>query len=155
DGLTGLAILVRALRSMGVDAVPYVPDRLEEGHGLSLAAVAAAELAGCRLLITVDTGTSSALEIAEANRRGIDVLVTDHHRAPATLPPALAIVNPQRSDSEYPHRRLAGSGVAFKLAQLLLADEPDGPSRALSFADLATIGTVADVAPILGENRAI
>src|SRR4029079_17469467 len=84
-----------------------------------------------------------------------DVLITDHHRVPATLPPALAIVNPQRSDSRYPHRRLAGSGVAFKLAQLLLEGEPEGPAAALDLADLATIGTVADVAPVLGENRAI
>ena len=72
-----------------------------------------------------------------------------------SCPPALAVVNPQRADSAYPDRRLAGSGVAFKIAQLLLADEPGGPAAALELADLATIGTVADVAPIVGENRAI
>jgi len=94
-------------------------------------------------------------EIAEAQAAGIDVLVTDHHRLPTQLPVAVAIVNPQRADSHYPERRLAGSGVAFKLAQLLLADEPGGPEAALALADLATIGSIADLVPILGETRAI
>jgi len=100
-------------------------------------------------------GSTSVAEIAEAAAAGIDVLVTDHHRLPAELPAALAIVNPQRADSRYPERRLAGSGVAFKLAQLLLADEPGGPEAALGLADLATIGSIADLVPILGETRAI
>jgi len=155
DGLTGLAILVLALRRFGVEALPYVPSRLEEGHGLSLAALDAAAEAGARLIITVDCGSTSVAEIAEARRRGIDVIVTDHHRVPTVLPDALALVNPHRADSVYPDRRLAGSGVAFKLACLLLADEPGGRDAALGLADLATIGTVADVAPIVGENRAI
>ena len=155
DGLTGLAILVLALRRFGVDALPYVPSRLDEGHGLSLAALDAAVEAGARLIVTVDCGSTSVAEIAEARRRGIDVIVTDHHRVPAVLPDALALVNPHRPDSQYPDRRLAGSGVAFKLACLLLSDEPGGRDAALGLADLATIGTVADVAPIVGENRAI
>jgi len=155
DGLTGLAILVLALRRFGVEALPYVPSRLEEGHGLSLAALDAAAEAGSGLIITVDCGSTSVAEIAEARRRAIDVIVTDHHRVPAVLPDALALVNPHRADSVYPDRRLAGSGVAFKLACLLLADEPGGRDAALGLADLATIGTVADVAPIVGENRAI
>ena len=155
DGLDGLAILVIALRRFGIQAEPYVPSRQDEGHGLSLAAVDAALASGVRLIVTVDTGTSSAAEIAVAASRGVDVLVTDHHRVPATLPPAVAVVNPHRPDSRYPDRRLAGSGVAFKLAQLLLADLPGGQAAALDLADLATIGTVADVAPIVGENRAI
>jgi single-stranded-DNA-specific exonuclease len=155
DGLTGLAILTLALRRFGVDVVPYVPSRLDEGHGLSLAALDAARADGATLIVTVDCGTTSHAEIAAANGRGIDVIVTDHHRVPEVLPPALAIVNPHRPDAAYPDRRLAGSGVAFKIAQLLLADLPGGPLAALDLADLATIGTVADVAPIVGENRAI
>ena len=107
------------------------------------------------MIVTVDCGTTSVDEIAAANARGIDVIVTDHHRVPAVMPAALAVVNPHRPDSVYPDRRLAGSGVAFKVAQLLLADEPGGPAAALDLTDLATIGTVADVAPIIGENRAI
>lgn len=155
DGLTGLAILTIALRRFGLVVMPYVPSRLDEGHGLSLAAIDAAVAAGVAVIVTVDCGTSSAREIAVANERGLDVIVTDHHRVPPMLPPALAVVNPQRADATYPDRRLAGSGVAFKIAQLLLAEVDGGPAAALELADLATIGTVADLAPIVGENRAI
>jgi single-stranded-DNA-specific exonuclease len=155
DGLTGLAIIVLALRRLGLTAIPYVPSRLEEGHGLSLAAVAAAQQAGARVIVTVDCGTTSLPEIAAARAAGVDVLVTDHHRVPAELPVALAVVNPKRADNAYPERRLAGSGVAFKIAQLLLADAPGGAAAALDLADLATIGSVADLVPVLGETRAI
>lgn len=155
DGLDGLAIVTLAMRRYGVAVEPYVPSRLDEGHGLSIAAIDAAERTGCRLIVTVDCGTSSGAEIAVAAARGIEVIVTDHHRVPPDRPPALALVNPHRADSVYPDRRLAGSGVAFKVAQLLLADEPGGAAFALGLADLATIGNVADVAPIVGENRAI
>jgi single-stranded-DNA-specific exonuclease len=155
DGLTGLTILVLALRRFGVEAIPYVPSRLEEGHGLSLAALDTAAEAGSRLIVTVDCGSTSGREIDEARRRGIDVIVTDHHRVPAALPDALAVVNPHRADSVYPDRRLAGSGVAFKVACLLLEDVPGGRQAALDLADLATIGSVADLAPVVGENRAI
>jgi single-stranded-DNA-specific exonuclease len=155
DGLTGLAILVRALRRWGMAPLPYVPSRLDEGHGLSVKAIDAATAAGATLIVTVDCGSTSVPEIAAARAAGIDVIVTDHHRLPAELPAALAIVNPQRADSRYPERRLAGSGVAFKLAQLLLADEPGGPAAALELCDLATIGSIADLVPILGETRAI
>jgi single-stranded-DNA-specific exonuclease len=149
DGITGLAILTIALRRLGVAVIPYVPSRLDEGHGLSLAAVEAARAAGATVIVTVDTGTSSVTEVAAAKAGGIDVLITDHHRVPAELPAALAIVNPHRADASYPERRLAGSGVAFTLARVLLGD------AALGLADLAAIGTVADLAPVLGENRAI
>jgi single-stranded-DNA-specific exonuclease len=155
DGLTGLAILAIALRRIGIAAVPYVPDRLEEGHGLSRLAVETARAQGVSVIATVDCGTTSGPEIEMARDAGIDVLVTDHHRVPATLPPAAAVVNPHRPDSRYPDRRLAGSGVAFTVARLILDRVPGGPEAALELADLATVGTVADVAPILGENRAI
>ena len=155
DGLTGLAIMTLALRRFGVAVEPYVPSRLDEGHGLSLAAVEAAVTAGASVIVTVDCGTTSLAEIAVARARGIDVIVTDHHRVPPVLPDAVAVVNPHRADSVYPDPRLAGSGVAFKVAQLLLRDEPGGPAAALALTDLATIGSVADVAPVVGENRAI
>jgi single-stranded-DNA-specific exonuclease len=155
DGLDGLAILVLALRRFGLDVEPYVPSRLDEGHGLSLAAVETAVAGGIGVIVTVDTGSSSAAEVDVAAARGVDVIITDHHRVPPVVPAAAALVNPHRLDATYPDRRLAGSGVAFKVAQLLLAGEPGGPAFALTLADLATIGTVADVAPIVGENRAI
>ncbi|HEX5241379.1 MAG TPA: single-stranded-DNA-specific exonuclease RecJ [Candidatus Limnocylindrales bacterium] len=149
DGVSGLAVLTLALRRLGIDVVPYVPSRLEEGHGLSLAGIEAAVAARASVIVTVDTGTSSADEVGLANGRGVDVLITDHHRVPARLPTAVALVNPHRPDAEYPDRGLTGAGVAFTLARLLLGAD------ALDLADLAAIGTVADVAPILGENRAI
>lgn len=155
DGLTGLTIMTLALRRFGVTVDPYVPSRLDEGHGLSVAAIDAAVASGATVIVTVDCGTTSVTEIALAGTRGVDVIVTDHHRVPPELPAAVAIVNPHRADSIYPDARLAGSGVAFKIAQLLLRDEPGGPAAALALADLATIGSVADVAPVVGENRAI
>jgi single-stranded-DNA-specific exonuclease len=155
DGLTGLATMTIALRAAGLRAEPYVPSREMEGHGLSLRAVESAAERGFSVIVTVDCGTTSLAEVSAAAGLGIDVLITDHHRVPAVLPAAAAIVNPHRPDGIYPDRRLAGSGVAFKVAQLVLADVPGGPAAALALAELATIGTVADVAPILGENRAI
>jgi single-stranded-DNA-specific exonuclease len=155
DGLTGLAILVLALRRLGLDVAPYVPDRAEEGHGLSMGAVALAAAEGRTLLLTADTGSTSHAEIAVARERGVSVIVTDHHQLPGGPPDAAAVVNPHRADSRYPDRRLSGAGVAFKVAQLLLAAEPDGPPFALGLADLAAIGSIADVVPLEGENRAI
>src|SRR5688572_7485622 len=126
DGLDGLAILVLALRRYGLTVEPYVPSRLDEGHGLSLAAVDTAERNGVALIVTVDTGSSSAAEIAVAAERGIDVIVTDHHRLPPDLPPAVAVVNPHRADARYPDVRLAGSGLRVKVAELILAEAPGG-----------------------------
>lgn len=155
DGLTGLAQLVLAFRRLGIATEPYVPSRLEEGHGLSLASVEAAAIGGITLIVTVDTGSTSVAEVAAARERGIDVLITDHHRLPEVLPAAVAIVNPHRADSAYPDPELSGSGVAFTVARLLLGELLAAEAEALDLADLATIGTVSDVAPILGENRAI
>jgi single-stranded-DNA-specific exonuclease len=157
DGLTGLAIMVRALRAAGIDAAPHVPNRLDDGHGLSLRAVELARAGGRRLVVTVDMGSSSGAEIAAARDAGIDVIVTDHHRVPPEAPGALALVNPHRPDARYPDARLTGSGVALKMAALLLERLGGIPADVTTadLADLAMIGTVADVAPVLGENRAI
>jgi single-stranded-DNA-specific exonuclease len=155
DGLTGLAQLVIAFRRLGLEVVPYVPSRLEEGHGLSMAAVEAAARDGVGLIVTVDTGSTSVTEVAAAAALGIDVAITDHHHLPDVLPAAIALVNPHRADSAYPDDGLSGSGVAFTVARLILGELAGAPDAALDLADLATIGTVSDVVPILGENRAI
>ncbi len=155
DGLTALALMVLALRAFGLEVEPYVPTRLADGHGLSIPAVERALEAGCGVIVTVDCGTSSTDEVATASERGIDVLVTDHHHVPDRAPGAAALVNPHRADASYPDSRLTGAGVAFKLAQLLLAGEPPTRDAWLDLADLAAIGTVADVAPLVGENRGI
>lgn len=161
DGLCGLSILVLAFRELGLDAAPYVPERLGDGHGLSFRAIDRAAAEGRSLIITADCGTSSEPEIALAKERGIDTIVTDHHHAPAVPPSAVAVLNPQRADSPYPDRRLTGAGVAWKVAHLLLRDASGAagkwplPEAVAAMSDLALIGTVADVAPVLGENRAI
>ncbi|MDQ3449256.1 MAG: single-stranded-DNA-specific exonuclease RecJ, partial [Chloroflexota bacterium] len=155
DGLTGLAILVRSLRQQGLDVVPHVPRRLEEGHGLSLAAVERARAEARSVIVTVDCGISSVAEVRAAVASGIDVLITDHHRIPDVLPPAVVIVDPHLAGSRYPNTHLSGSGVAFKLAHLLAGDDPSLVDAALAMADLAAVGSIADVVPLIGENRAI
>ncbi len=181
DGLTGLSILVLALRALDMDVAPYVPERLGDGHGLSLRAIDLAVAEGRTLILTADCGTSSAVEIDLARGRGIEVLVTDHHHASTWPAAAVAVVNPARDDSAYPERNLTGAGVAWKVAQLLIGElggEGSGsatggsagsvaagtlagrarrplPESVRALTDLALIGTVADVAPILGENRSI
>jgi len=155
DGLTGLAILTEALRALGLTVEPYVPDRTGEGHGLSLAAVERARSGGHTLVFTADTGSASVAEVAAARAAGIDVIITDHHVLTSDRPDAIALVNAQRPDNRYPDRRLSGAGIAFKVAQLLLADTDEGRATALGLADLAAIGSVADVVPIVGENRSI
>jgi single-stranded-DNA-specific exonuclease len=164
--LTGLSILVLCLRSLGLDVSPYVPERLADGHGLSLRAIERAAAERRTLIVTADCGTSSPDEIDLARGRGIDVVVTDHHHAATWPAGAVAVVNPMRVDSVYPERRLTGAGVAWKVAHLLLSElgvaEADDavaglrlPQAVREMADLALIGTVADVAPILGENRSM
>ena len=155
DGLTGLAILSEALGWLGIHAEPYVPDRTVEGHGLSLAAVRHAQAGGHGLIITADTGSTSIAETAAARQAGIDVIVTDHHVLGPELPAAAALVNLQRLDSRYPERGLSGAGVAFKVAQLLMGEQPAGARTALGLADLAAIGSIADVVPMAGETRSI
>jgi single-stranded-DNA-specific exonuclease len=169
DGLTGLAILVLALRGIGLDVAPYVPERLGDGHGLSLRAIDRATAEGRTLIVTADCGTSSAAEIDLAAERGIDVVVTDHHHAATWPARAVAVVNPQRADSAYPDHELTGAGVAWKVAHLLTfldsAEDPglrtewnkrnSLPQTVRDLSDLALIGAVGDVAPILGENRCI
>ena len=163
DGLTGLAILVLALRRLGLDVASYVPERLGDGHGLSLRAIERAVAEGRTLIVTADCGTSSAPEIELAAQRGIDVLVTDHHHAATWPSRAVGVINPQRADSVYPDHDLTGAGVAWKVAHLLseldVAEGPGGagvlPASVRELSDLAIIGTVGDVAPVLGENRCI
>jgi single-stranded-DNA-specific exonuclease len=155
DGLTALAVMVLALRGFGLAVEPYVPSRLTDGHGLSVPAVERAVATRCSVIVTVDCGTSSATEIALAAERGMDVLVTDHHHVPERAPGGVALMNPQRADSRYPDRRLTGAGIALKAAQLLLDERPEGRQAWLALTDLAAIGTISDVAPLVGENRSI
>lgn len=152
DGVTATALLFSHLSSMGANVRCMLPSRDGDGYGLSRGAVEKLARNGYKLVITVDNGVSALEEIAFAVEQGIDVIVTDHHLPPEQLPPALAVVDPARSDDESPFKFLSGVGVAFKLA-CALEDCP--PEEMLDFyADLVAVGTVADVVPLVGENRA-
>lgn len=152
DGITATCVLLRYLRSQGADADYYIPNRLSEGYGLSCAAMDALYEQGVRLIVTVDSGVTAFEETAYAAKLGIQMVITDHHECREELPVAAAVVNPRRMDCGYPFSDLAGVGVAFKLICALAG--PAGLTRVLDeYADLVALGTVADVMPIVGENR--
>ncbi len=150
DGVTSTALMIRLLTELGASFDTYIPHRSREGYGLNNAALDLAAAAGVRLLITVDNGISAVEQIAYAVSLGIDVVVTDHHEPPEKLPAeAVALVNPKQKDCPYPFKGLCGAGVVFKLAHAMLG------RPALEYADLAAIGTIADLMPLMGENRII
>ncbi len=152
DGMTSIVVWVTALRRLGADPIRYVPSRLAEGYGLSAAGLHDLAGRGVRLVITCDCGVSNAAEVEIARGLGMDVVVTDHHLPLAHLPRAIAVVDPHRADCAYPDTGLTGAGLSYKLASALL------DSRAVStdgLAAIAAIGTVADMAPMTGESRAI
>ncbi len=152
DGVTGLALLYRNLKRLGATRViPYIPDRFSEGYGLSEGGIQRASDEGASLIITVDCGITALKEASLARDLGIDLIITDHHEPISELPDALALVNPRLGD--YPFRDLAGVGVVFKLLLYLYEIMGADPKPLLWDLDLVALGTVADVAPIIGENR--
>ncbi len=157
DGITSTVLLTQALRGLGAERNrirPYIPDRIDEGYGLNTEALDKIKAMGASLVITVDCGIRSVQEVEHANEIGLDMIITDHHSLGPQLPPAFAIINPKRPDSAYPEKMLAGVGIAYKLAQALYQTMPDqvqGPVE--NYLDLVAIGSVADLAPLLGENR--
>lgn len=154
DGVTGTAILVQTLRFIGIDASYYIPHRYGEGYSLSLDSVKKIAESGVKLIITVDCGIASAIEVEEANSLRMEVIVTDHHHLPRALPKAFAIVNPRQIAGEHPSKYLSGAGVAFKFAWMLLRTAGVKDSVFLtSLLDLASLGTFSDVVPLTGENR--
>ena len=153
DGVTATALLYQHLRNMGAKVRCMLPSREGDGYGLSAAAVEKLAAKGYKLIVTVDNGISAVEEAALAARLGVDLVITDHHLPPETLPQAVAVVGPARPDDDSPYKTLCGAGVAFKLCAAL-----DGcaPEELLDFCgDLAAIGTVADVMPLVGENRTL
>ncbi|HUP19821.1 MAG TPA: single-stranded-DNA-specific exonuclease RecJ [Gemmatimonadota bacterium] len=155
DGITATALLVRYLRWRGAKVEFYIPHRVEEGYGVSLAGVRALAKQGTRLLITCDCGVTAVEEVAAAREAGMDVIVTDHHETGPSLPSANAILNPKRRDGSYPDPNLAAVGVAFKLCEALERSAGRGREAIVRGLDLVALGTVADLVPITGENRAI
>lgn len=156
DGITGAAVLVEVLRGLGAQVTPYVPHRLDEGYGLSLA-TAQTLSDELDLLVTVDCGISNHAEIAWLQERGKDVIVVDHHTLPDTPPRAYAVLHPGLDAASRPLTNLSGVGVAWKFASALLSQSSGGADRrrALELLDLVCLGTIADMVPLLGENRAL
>jgi single-stranded-DNA-specific exonuclease len=165
DGVTSTVLLVEALQAAGGRVGAYIPDRVDEGYGLNVVSIQERIVGKAGLLITVDCGIRSVAEVDAAMKMGVDVIVTDHHSVGPELPPALAVINPQQKDCKSPYKRLAGVGVAYRLAQAVLraiAEEPWGklsPDEAAeverSLLDLVAVGTVADMMPLNGENRSL
>ena len=154
DGITATCLLTECLEGQGGKVYSYIPDRLEEGYGLNREAVRALAERGVTLIVTVDCGITAVDEVEYARSLGVDVVITDHHECKEELPAAVAVVDPHRPDCTYPFKGLAGVGVALKLAMALVG--PERADRVLEeVCDLVAIGTVADVMPMVGENRAI
>ena len=155
DGICSTALYVRALRMMGAKAEPFVPRRLVDGYDLSEAGVRGAVDLGATLILTCDCGIVAHDAMRRARAAGIDVIVTDHHTPGPELPDAIAVVNPNRGDCGYPDKGLAGVGVAWKVC-CALAEEIGFPQERLhAFLDLVAVATIADIAPLRGENRAM
>jgi len=152
DGITATALLVQGLTTLGGKVIPYIPHRLTEGYGLKTTALENLHRQGISLVITVDCGITALPQVKKARRMGLDIIITDHHTPLPEVPSALAIVNPKLSSSNYPHSQLTAAGVALKLLQALFQGvgkekQPD------ELMDLVALGTIADMAPLLGENR--
>lgn len=159
DGMTSTAVMMRLFRLVGANAESYVPHRVDEGYGMNTAALDKIAEGGTKLLITVDNGISAVEQIRHARSLGMDVVVTDHHQPGPELPEAVAVINPNRSDCTYPNPHLVGVGVAFKVAhavlKLLGRSRDESVNFLRSVMDLVAIGTIADFAPLVSENRVL
>ncbi len=157
DGTLAVVILIKAIELAGGTAQPYVPHRLRDGYGMRSDAVSSAAASGFKLIVSVDTGIRASEAVRAARELGLDVIVTDHHLPGEELPPAVAVLNPNRADCSYPNKYLCGAGVALQLARALLATLGWPPRRldrvVASLLKMAAIATVADVVPLTGENR--
>jgi single-stranded-DNA-specific exonuclease len=155
DGVTATALLLQVLRAMNAEVRPYIPNRFDEGYGLNMDALDTLKATGVGLVITVDCGIRSPAEAQHARDIGLDLIISDHHHpADGALPSAVAIVNPKLPGDDYPDKNLAGVGIAFKIAQALASGGSTGASLD-ALLDLVALGTVADLAPLIGENRTL
>lgn len=155
DGITSIATLSKFLTELGVENDYYLPNRLDEGYGLNNNALDKIAKGGTKLLITVDCGISAYEEIEYAKKLGLEVIVTDHHECPEKIPEALAVIDPKREDSTYPFSSLAGVGVTFKLIHAISIKLSLDRKRYLKYLDIVCLGTVADIVPLVDENRII
>ena len=156
DGITSTATVYKFLKSQGADVSYYIPDRFSEGYGINILAINKIARSGAKLMITVDCGITAVGEVEFAKTQGLDIIITDHHSCHEEIPKAVAAINPKRTDSSYPFPHLAGVGVAFKLI-LALAIKLGMNTREvfMEYVDMVALGTIADVVPLVDENRVI
>lgn len=152
DGITSAALMVQGLATLGGLVIPYIPHRVSEGHGLRSTAIEELHDLGVTLIITVDCGITDVEEAKTASRLGMTLIITDHHTTPPIIPTAYAIVNPKLPTSKYPFSELAGVGVAYKVMQALMSSLGKEENMDAHM-DLVAVGTVADMVPLVGENR--
>lgn len=152
DGVTGTAVLTEVLRNLGARVDFYIPSRLDEGYGLNSAALQEAVRQGVGTIVTVDCGITAVAEAAQARELGLKLIITDHHEPGPVIPDADAVINPKQPGCSYPFKDLAGVGVAFKLALALAGPDSEIAWRSI---DLVTVGTIADMVPLVGENRVL
>lgn len=155
DGTTSTALMTSFLRSQGVPADYFVPDRFEHGYGLNNAGIDHARRCGAKLLIALDCGITAIDQAAYARSLGIDLIICDHHTAGATWPDAVAVLDPKRPDCNYPFKELSGCGVTFKLVQATLSRLGQDPEAACCYLDLVAVSTASDLVPLVGENRVL
>src|SRR5881394_3592348 len=153
DGQCASAMLTRILRSAGATVFPFVPHRIRDGYDFGPAGLAEAQRVGATLIITCDCGITAVEAVRAARAAGIAVIVTDHHLPGDELPPADAVIDPRRPDCKSEDKNLCGTGVAFKLAQTLVETVGLSPNLPLHFLDYVALATIADVVPLVGENR--
>ncbi len=155
DGMCSTAVLLRTMRRLGGDAIPFIPRRIEDGYDLTMAGVNAAIAAAAQVLVTCDCGTNALAPVEAACKAGIDVIITDHHLPSGPLPSCLAVLNPKQDGCEYPDKDLAAVGIAFKLALALTRAMGASEDEVYRLLDLVALATIADVAPLRGENRVL
>jgi single-stranded-DNA-specific exonuclease len=155
DGMCSTAVLLRTIRRLGGDAIPFIPRRIEDGYDLTMAGVNAAIAAAAKVLVTCDCGTNALAPVEAACKAGIDVIITDHHLPSGPLPSCLAVLNPKQDGCEYPDKDLAAVGIAFKLALALTRAMGASEDEVYRMLDLVALATIADVAPLRGENRVL
>jgi len=155
DGVTASALMVQVLQLYGADVEYYIPNRFDEGYGLTMAALKKVLLEKPDLIITVDCGVRSEKEVDHARKEGVDVIITDHHQPFDSLPRANAVICPKQPDDDYPFKELAGVGIAYKLSQGLLQKYPIPNVQADNWIDLVAVGTIADLAQLDYENRTL
>ncbi len=155
DGTTSVSLMYSFLKSQNADCDYYIPDRYNEGYGISYAGIDDAIEKGITLMITLDCGVKAVEKIAYAQTKGLDVIICDHHRPGEILPNAYAVLDPKRSDCEYPFKELCGCGVGFKLMQAYLKLQGLDEKIAFDYLDLVAVATGADIVPIVGENRVL